>query len=224
MKPWPKWAALALALALMGASGLVRAQEAATETPAAQPAEPVKPAAKHKPRPKPKPKPKAEPSPTPTPSAAAAPIVLPDPPLPVVQARRLGLDKCAPMLDSMSRETLTTTYDIQSGWHPGAPASHVFQSVAALHRPGNVPDDGLAALIAAPLASGACDGVIVQVFPLAGDCAQAQTLLVASGGKTFGPLLDARIMVDSARRRLFLLPGYANTCIAVAVDSRFAPP
>ena len=29
---------------------------------------------------------------------------------------------------------------------------------------------------------------------------------------------------DAAQRRLFLLPGYANTCIAVAVDSRFAPP
>ena len=127
------------------------------------------------------------------------------------------------MLDSMARESLTTTYDIQSGWSPDAPANHVFQSVAVLNRPGNVPPDGLAALIAAPLAAGGCDGVIVQVFPLAGDCAGAQKVLLSGGGKTLGPLLNARIMLDAAQRRLFLLPGYANTCIAVAVDSRFAP-
>jgi hypothetical protein len=203
--------------------------EAATPSPDA---ESVK-KSKAKPRVKPErprraevPKKTAPPSavaPKPAPAPVAAPIVLPNPPLPVVQARQLGLAGCAPMLDSMARESLTTTYDVQSGWSPDAPANHVFQSVAVLNRPGNVPPDGLAALIAAPLAAGACDGVIVQVFPLAGDCAGAQKVLLAGGGKTLGPLLNARIMLDAAQRRLFLLPGYANTCIAVAVDSRFAP-
>ena len=236
MKFWGSLPVLAVAIAVIGAPRFGLAQ---TETPSAEPetqpaelkAETPKPP---KPKPKPKPKAKSEPpraastpaaAPVPTsgPPPAAAPVVLTNPPLPVVQARQLGLDKCAPMLDSMSRESLTTKYDIQSAWSTAAPANHVFQSVAVLSKPGNVPPDGLAALIAAPLGSGGCDGVIVQIFPLAGDCAEAQKVLLAGGGKTIGALLDGRILLDSAQRRLFLIPGYGNSCIAVAVDSRFAP-
>ncbi len=157
-------------------------------------------------------------------AAPAPPVVLPDPPTPVVQARQIGLDQCASLLNSMSHETLTTTYDVQSGWSQGAPAKHVFQSVAVLTKRGNSPPDGLAALIAAPLGGGTCDGVILQVFPLAGDCANAQRILLAGGGKTLGPIVNANIMVDAAGRRLFLLPGASKTCIAIAVDSRFASP
>jgi len=178
---------------------------------------------KRRAKPEPEREPRRQPVKNTTPRPAAAPIILPDPPIPVVQARQVGLDRCAPMLNAMSHESLTTTYDVQSGWSPILPANHVFQSVAALTHPGNIPPDGFAALVAAPLASGACDGVIMQVFPLAGDCVGAQKLLLASGGRTIGPLLNTRIMVDAAGRRLFLVPGYANTCIAVAVDSRFAP-
>jgi hypothetical protein len=230
MKNWPKilCAIVAVAAIVSPCAGL--AEDATPEVQAAPPeATPPSPDAesakksKAKPRAKPeRPRPPEAAKKT-APPPVAAPIVLPDPPLPVVQARQLGLAGCAPMLDSMARESLTTTYDVQSGWSPDAPANHVFQSVAVLNRPGNVPPDGLAALIAAPLGAGGCDGVIVQVFPLAGDCAGVQKLLLAGGGKTLGPLLNARIMLDANQRRLFLLPGYANTCIAVAVDSRFAP-
>jgi hypothetical protein len=230
MKNWPKILCAVVAVAAIVWPCSVFAEVAAPEEQAA-PAEATPPSPDAEPAKKSKAKPRAKPErPRPpdaakkiAPPAVAAPIVLPDPPLPVVQARQLGLAGCAPMLDSMARESLTTTYDVQSGWSPDAPANHVFQSVAVLNRPGNVPPDGLAALIAAPLAAGACDGVIVQVFPLAGDCAGAQKLLLSGGGKTLGPLLNARIMLDANQRRLFLLPGYANTCIAVAVDSRFAP-
>jgi hypothetical protein len=208
---------LTLACAL-AASSAAFAETDAPEAPTAT----AKPEA-HKPKPKahkPKPTPEAEKPPAP---AIVAPVVLPDPPTPVVQARQVGLERCAPMLAAMSRETLTTTYDVQSGWSSTAPNSHVFQTVAALTRPGNVPPDGLAALVAAPLASGGCDGVVLQVFPMAGDCAGVQQVLLKGGGRTIGPMLNTRVMVDSAGRRLFLLPGYASTCIAIAVDSRFAP-
>lgn len=156
-------------------------------------------------------------------AAAPAPIVLPEPPTPVAQARQIGLAQCAPVLDKMARETLTSSYDVQSGWNREQPGEHVFQSVAVLNRPGNVPPDGLAALVAAPLAGGGCDGVALQVFPLAGDCQAAQKLIL-NGGKTLASMLNARIMLDAAGKRLFLLPGFANTCIAIAVDSTFGVP
>jgi hypothetical protein len=230
MKFWPKFFCAIVAVAAIVSPCAVLAEDAAPEGQTA-PVEATTPPPDAEPAKKSKAKPPAKVERPRRPDAAkkipppavATPIVLPNPPLPVAQARQLGLAGCAPMLDSMARESLTTTYDVQSGWSPDAPANHVFQSVAVLNRPGNVPPDGLAALIAAPLAAGACDGVILQVFPLAGDCAGAQKLLLAGGGKTLGPLLNARIMLDANQRRLFLLPGYAHTCIAVAVDSRFAP-
>lgn len=150
-----------------------------------------------------------------------APVILPDPPTPVVQARAIGLGQCAPVLDLMSRLVLTSRYEMQSGWSQIDPAHHIFQSVAALNAPHKAPPDGMAALIAAPVTAGGCDGIAVQVFPLAGDCQSAQKFLL-NGGKTIAPLLNARIMQDRNGNRVFLLPGFANTCIAVAVDSRFA--
>lgn len=155
--------------------------------------------------------------------APPAPLVLPDPPTPVVEAQQLGLAQCGPMLAKMGHETLNSAYSVQSSWSPAAPAQHVFQSVAILNTPRNVPPDGLAALVAAPLAGGKCDGVALQVFPLAGNCQAAQKMLLA-GGKNIGAMLNARVLLTGAGQRLFLLPGFNNTCIAVAVDSSFAPP
>lgn len=165
----------------------------------------------------------AEKRPPAPPVAAAPPPVLPDPPTPVTEALGVGLGQCAPILDKMGRETLTAAYGVQSSWSREQPERHVFQSVAVLNSPGNVPPDGFAALVAAPLAGGGCDGVALQVFPLAGDCQAAQKILLA-GGKTIGEILNARIMLDAAGKRLFLLPGFNKTCIAIAVDSSFGVP
>lgn len=159
-------------------------------------------------------------APAPTPSAPA-PLILPDPPTPVVHARAIGLGQCASMLDLMSRQVLTSHYDVQSTWSRINPSQHIFQSVAALTRPQSKPPDGIAALVAAPVVAGGCDGVAVQIFPLAGDCQNAQKFLL-KGGKTIGPLVNTRIMQDKNGNRIFLLPGFAGTCIAIAVDSHFA--
>lgn len=159
-------------------------------------------------------------------SAAAPPPPpprLPEPPLPVRQAQAVGLGQCAPILDRMSRQTLTSAYDVQSGWSTSDPARHVFQSIAALNTPGNTPPDGFAALIAAPVTAGTCDGVSLQVFPLAGDCQSAQKAML-EGGRTVAPLMSARIMQDARGNRIILLPAYNNTCIAIAVDTRFGSP
>jgi hypothetical protein len=156
-------------------------------------------------------------------AAAQSTQALPVPPLPVRQAETIGMGKCVPVLERMSRVALTSPYDAQSGWSRDDPARHIFQSVAALTRPGNVPSDGMVALVAAPLAGGSCDGVAVQMFPLAGDCRRAQKLILR-GGETVAPLLGTRIMRDAAGHRLFLLPGFADTCIAVAVDTFVGSP
>ena len=157
------------------------------------------------------------------PPSPPVPVVLPNPPTPVRQANDLGLTACAPMLAAMSRDTLTSSYDVQSGWHRTDPAGHVFQSVAGLNNPANTPPDSFAALIAAPAGTGGCDGVSVQILPLAGTCDTAQRV-IETGGKAAGLLLNARIMLDGAGKRLILLPGFANTCIAISVESHFSPP
>jgi hypothetical protein len=155
--------------------------------------------------------------------ASAPPVILPEPPTPVRQVGELGLTPCIGVVDKMARETLTSQYDVQSGWNRLAPSQHIFQSVAVLNRPQSSPPDGLAAIVAAPTPGGSCDGVAMQVFPIAGDCQSAQKVLIARGSGTT-PILNARIMIDSGGRRVFLLPGFANTCIAVAVDSTFGEP
>jgi hypothetical protein len=99
----------------------------------------------------------------------------------------------------------------------------VFQSVIAVTHPGS-PPDALAALIAAPVPAGVCDGARIGVFPLSGDCASMQKAIEGdpnspSHGKLMGMLLNSRIMADANNARIFLLPGYNNTCIAVSVDS-----
>jgi len=155
-----------------------------------------------------------------TESKAEKPVVLPEPPVPVLQVQQIGLPQCADVMSKMSRETLTRTYDVQSGWNREAPAQHVFQSVAVLNSPNNIPQDGLVALVATPTPNGACDGVALQVFPLAGDC-DSVTKALQSGGSTARPILNTQIILAQNGKRLFLLPGVAKTCIAVAVDSTF---
>jgi len=177
----------------------------------ATPAMGADPTAKHK-------KPGATaPKPNPT---AAAPLVLPDPATSVAQARELGLADCVPALSAMAHDTLTSNYDVQSGWHRGDPTHHVFQTIAGLNAPANTPPDSFVALIAAPVSAGGCDGVSVQVLPLAGTCTTAQEVIQKSG-KNLGALLGTRLMLDAGGKRLILLPGAANTCIAITVDSRF---
>ena len=138
-------------------------------------------------------------------------------------ATQAGIGQCAPILDLMSKQTLTRAYDVQSGWSRADPSHHVFQSVAASTTPGNVPPDGLTALVAAPVTAGGCDGVSLQVFPLAGDCPSAMKTMLKDG-RLLAPLMNARIMVDAHGNRVFLLPAYHDTCIAVSVDTRFGTP
>jgi hypothetical protein len=151
---------------------------------------------------------------------ASAPVVLAEPPVPVQQIRQLGLTQCIGVVDRMSRETLNRTYDTQAGWNREAPTGHVFQSVVVLNSPQNTPRDGLAAIIAAPTPGGSCDGVALQVFPLASDCPSVRKLMEQEGS-TSRPILDTQIMTDRNGKRLFLLPGAGKTCVAVAVDSTF---
>ena len=154
------------------------------------------------------------------PAAPPAAVVLPDPPTPVAQALELGVTDCAPALAAMAHNTLTSTYDVQSGWHRGDPTHHLFQTIAGLNAPANTPPDSFVALIAAPVSAGGCDGVSVQVLPLAGTCETAQEVIQKSG-KNLGALLGTRLMLDANGKRLILLPGAANTCIAITVESRF---
>ena len=194
-------------LALVATAALAGLAQA--QTPPAKPA--VKPPARSNP-------------PRPAPAAAPAqPPRLPDPPIPVAQARDAGLGQCAPTLDAMARQTLTQPYDVQSGWARADAGRHVFQSVAAMSNPANKPADGFAALIAAPVTAGGCDGVAVEVFPLAGDCQSAAAFMI-KGGQTATPLMNARIMIGAAGARTILLPGAANTCVAISVNTRFEAP
>ncbi|MDQ0395839.1 hypothetical protein [Labrys monachus] len=198
----------------------------AQDTPSS-PAAPASPA-DNKAKPLRKAKPKAPKKAVPRdkaaqPVVAPPPVVLPDPPTPVVQVRQIGLTQCAGVVDQMAHQILTSNYNIQSGWNRAAPTEHVFQSVAILNNPQNTPPDGMAALVATPTPNGACDGVALQVFPLAGDCDTAQKLIQAEGSVAT-PILNARILFDRNGRRLFLVPGFAKTCIAIAVDSTFGVP
>ena len=157
------------------------------------------------------------------PSQAQPAPPLPNPPLPVKEAQAAGIGQCAPILDLMSRQTLTTHYDVQSGWSRADPSHHIFQSVAALNTPGNNPPDGFAALVAAPVTAGGCDGVALQVFPLSKDCPTAQAAMLRDG-KLIASLVNARIMVDARGNRVILVPAYNHTCIAVSVNSSFGTP
>ncbi|MEW9308229.1 hypothetical protein [Labrys neptuniae] len=179
----------------------------AQDQPAAKPARKSKPLARQPAKPAPAPR---------------APVILPEPPLPVRQVNQLGLTQCAGLVDQMSRGALNARYDVQSGWNRQAPTQHVFQSVAVIDRPEVTPANGLAAIIATPTPSGSCDGVTVQVFPLASDCATAQTYMRSSGASPI-PILNTQIMIDRDGKRIFLLPGVNKTCIAVSVDSSFGP-
>ena len=157
--------------------------------------------------------------------APLVPVVLPDPPTPVQRIQQLGITQCVDVcMNKMSRETLNRNYDVQSGWNRDAPAQHVFQSVAVLNSPQSTPQDR---------PDGACRHTDTErfmrrrsrcrIFPLAGDCASVQKLMEA-GGNTTRPFINARIMFDTNGKRLFLVPGFGKTCIAVAVDSSFGAP
>ena len=43
-------------------------------------------------------------------------------------------------------------------------------------------------------------------------------------GHLIAPMMNTRIMLDGQGKRVILLPGYANTCIAISVDSHFGQP
>lgn len=147
-----------------------------------------------------------------TPPPAPAP-----PASPAQQAAAVGLGQCSPLIDQMVADSVDGRTDHTSGWSRDNPNKHVFQSVIAMNHPGT-PPDALAAVIAAPVATGGCDGASVRIFPLGADCPSVQQA-VQNGGQFMAMLLNTRIMLDANNKRLFLLPGANNTCIAVAVDS-----
>lgn len=196
-----------LAMTIAGAATLAspaHAQTAPTPPNAARPA----------------PRPAATPPARPAPATALA---LPEPPIPAQHAAQAGITRCVPAVDQLARSALTSPYNAQSTWNQSNPSTHVFQSVAGVRNAKNNPPSGMVAIIAAPVATEGCDAVAVEVYPLAGTCADVQKL-AAKGGETETSLEDIRVITDIQKRRLFLLPGYGNTCIAVSVNSFFGPP
>lgn len=126
------------------------------------------------------------------------------------------------MIDQLARAAATVPYNAQSIWNPIAPDQHMFQSVLGLSNPKNKPSAGVSALVAAPVASGGCDAVTVEVYPLAVNCEQAATAF-AKGGEVRTQLKEVKIVTDAQQRRVILIPGFANTCVAMAVDTVFGP-
>jgi hypothetical protein len=225
-----RWAGLVALALLVSAGEAADAQDDANAPPPGAAAAPKTDAASAKPRPKATPKPTPKPvAPENAPPAAAAKtpaaptprFTPPDPPLPVAQARQAGATACLPLIDALSRRLLQGPYDVQSGWDRLDPAHHSFQSVAglALGSPDHAAD-GLAALFAAPLANGACEGASVEVYPLATDCAAAASSL--SGARDAGALQRSRVLFDANGRRVILVPGFRGTCVAVSVTSTYA--
>jgi hypothetical protein len=151
-----------------------------------------------------------------------APAALPAIPIPVEHVQNAGIGQCKDMVGKMSREVLTSQYDAQSGWNIKDPADHVFQSVAGVVYPRNIPPNALAALIAAPMGPEHCDGVAVQVYPLAQPCDKVQNF-VSANTKPLATLMNIRVVLDARKTRLFLLPGLGKSCIAISVTSYFEP-
>ncbi len=195
------WAFAALALlATVPAQAQAPAPAPARRPPAAAPAAPAPGA----PRPG-------------TPQAAAVPA-LPEPPIPTQHAVQAGLGRCVPAVDQLARMALGSPYNAQSTWNQTAPADHVFQSVAGVKNPKNNPPGGMVAMVVAPVTAETCDAVAVEVYPLAGSCADVQKLMM-KGGEIETALEDVKVITDPQKRRLFLMPGASNTCVAVSVNS-----
>ena len=144
-------------------------------------------------------------------------------PDPVTHAKEAGLEACAPMLDKMSKEVFRGPYAVQSGWNIKDPTNHVFQSVAGLRNSANKPPNALAALIAAPNPTRDCDGVAVQVYPVAAPCSVVQDA-AQKGGQQLAVLEGVRVILDARKTRLFLLPGVGPNCVVVSVVSYFSAP
>ena len=156
------------------------------------------------------------------PPAPAPAVVLPDPPIPVQHLMRAGIPACEAGVNAASRKSLITAYNAQSQWNILDPSHHVFQSVAGVKNARNNPASGMVAIIAAPILDGKCDTVAVEVFPLAKSCADVQRL-IAKGGEVETGLEDIRVLIGDDKHRVFLMPAAGNTCVAVTVDTTFAP-
>ena len=141
-------------------------------------------------------------------------------PLPVQQVEEIGLTQCSSIVEQMSQAGLQGSFQSQSGWHGKDPAKHLFQSVAILQRPDVSPGNGLVAMVASPTNKTGCDGALVQVFPLSGNCETAE-LKMTENGAVHTPIANIKMMVTSSGDRMFLLPGANDTCVAVSVDSFF---
>lgn len=205
--------AIGALLALIAAASL---QASAQTQPPPAPAQPGQPPAARRPP--------ATPPATPTrPATAPAPVQLPEPPIPAQHIAQAGIPQCIPAIDQIARGALTAPYNAQSTWNQSNPALHVFQSIAGIKNPRNNPASGLVALVAAPLTSERCDVVAMEVYPLAGACPDVQKIMT-KGGEVETALEDLKVITDPQRRRLILIPGYANTCVAVSVNSFFGPP
>lgn len=200
----------ALLLAVIPAASAQTPAPATVQAPAAAPARRPAGAA-------PAVAPAAKPGTPPAAVPAAAPP-LPDPPIPTQHATQAGMGRCTPAIDQLSRMALNVPYNAQSTWNQAAPADHVFQSVAGVKNPKNNPAGGMVAIIAAPVSNETCDAVAMEVYPLAGSCADVQKLLT-KGGEIETALEDIRVITDAQKRRLFLMPGAANTCVAISINS-----
>lgn len=163
-----------------------------------------------------------------SPPVAATPVqpvvapTLPDPPIPAQHLVQAGIEQCKTGVDQVSRQALNAPYNAQSVWSQVDPTHHVFQSVAGVKNPKNAPPSGMVAIIAAPLAPEKCDTVAVEIYPLAKSCPEVQKML-ARGGEVETSLEDIKVITDLQKRRVFLMPAFNDTCVAVTVNSFFGP-
>jgi hypothetical protein len=118
-----------------------------------------------------------------------------------------------------SAAVIDTTHAAISSWGTAAPNDNLFLSIVGLSYPSKTTPSAAAVVLAAPLGPKKCEGMTVQIYPLASSCSATQALLIRDG-RTIATLHDLPVVETKSGMREVLIPTAGGGCVVVAVGVR----
>jgi hypothetical protein len=138
---------------------------------------------------------------------------------PVLHARAANISACMDTIVGESAAVIDSEHSAISSWTQAAPNENAFQSIIGLNYPNKAAPNGVAVILAAPVAAGKCEGQTIQIYPFGQSCSAIQATLVKDG-QTIATLRSLPVVQTRNGFRDILLPTAGGGCVVVAVGLR----
>ncbi len=141
---------------------------------------------------------------------------------PAVEAQKNDVKTCLPMLNDLSRLSITGPHTSVTSWSREAPNERMFTALSFASQPNAGGGNFVSVISATPTAKGRCDGANVRIEPSKQSCEDIardlQKQNVPKPEVMNGTLLYP---TNAAGQRLVLLPAAASGCVLISTGGYY---